>query len=458
MAHVRIDHIAHHLDTMTHHRSNEGKYGRVFRLIPGVQSYDWGIKGAARPRVAQFAAATKELDFEPQNDKPYAELWMGTHPSMPSRIIPPADDTHHDPSQREREYEALSSYLSAHPQLIGDKVAAKFSDEKPGCLPFLFKVLSVGKALSIQAHPDKQLGKKLHQQRPDVYKDANHKPEMAIALTPFRGFCGFRPLREILHYIKAVPEFAQLVQLSDAELDRAGRISDEKQVKPMLKTIFGNLMNSSSSSYEPLAAQLAQRFGKGQVEGVAEVERRLVLKLADEFPRDIGIFCTFLLNISSLNPDEALFLQANEPHAYLEGEILECMASSDNVVRAGLTPKLRDTETLISMCTYQSGSERGRLEPTAWTKSTPESVEALLYDPPIAEFSVVLTRLAAHDKVRNLPLDGPSIVLVLQGQVELHGLRLEAGQLAFVAADTEVQIHNVAGTSEARLARAFVEA
>lgn len=378
---------------------------------------------------------------------------MGTHPSLPSRAI------------LGEKQEELSKYLAAHPELIGSTVSAKFSDERPGCLPFLFKVLSVGKALSIQAHPDKALGKRLHEQRQDVYKDPNHKPEMAIALTAFRGFCGFRPLGEIVQFIKVVPEFAQLVQLSDAELERASTLEGkEKEVRATLKTIFSNLMNSPASSYAPLADQLSQRFAQGPVQGVPDQERKLVLKLASEFPQDVGIFCTFLLNISTLQPGQALFLQANEPHAYLEGEILECMASSDNVVRAGLTPKLRDTETLLEMCTYQSGSDRGRLAGERWSKSSPDEVEALLYDPPIEEFSVVTTRLGKGGVVKNKGVDGPSIVIVLDGAVQVseagvdgEGLRLERGQLAFVGAGVEVEFSNV-GEEEVGLARAFVEA
>ncbi|GAC77037.1 mannose-6-phosphate isomerase [Moesziomyces antarcticus T-34] len=456
MVRDRIEALSHHLSSPTPTKMSTPT--RVFQLIPGVQSYDWGIPGSKAPRVAQFAAATKQLNFTADDDKPYAELWMGTHPSMPSRIIPTE-------SSATGEFTPLAEHLAQHPELIGERVRAKFSDDEPGALPFLFKVLSVGKALSIQAHPDKALGKKLHAQRPDVYKDPNHKPEMAIALTPFRGFCGFRPLAEIVAYIKNVPELAKLVQLSDDDVARAASLAssppESDEVKQTLKTIFGNLMNAPKNTYEPLAQSLSERFASGTVDSVDETERKLVVKLADEFPRDVGIFCTFLLNISSLQPGEALFLQANEPHAYLEGEILECMAASDNVVRAGLTPKLRDTDTLISMCTYQSGSNRGRLEPTHWAKSTTVkgTAQALLYDPPIAEFSVVTTTLAKDAVVQEAQVDGPSIVLVLEGEVEIEGdgkVSVAKGQVAFVAAATRVSVQNV-GDAEAKVARAFVE-
>ncbi|GAK67614.1 mannose-6-phosphate isomerase [Moesziomyces antarcticus] len=456
MVRDRIEALSHHLSSPTPTKMSTP--ARVFQLIPGVQSYDWGIPGSKAPRVAQFAAATKQLNFTADDDKPYAELWMGTHPSMPSRIIS-------SESSASGEFTPLAEYLAQHPELIGERVRAKFSDDEPGALPFLFKVLSVGKALSIQAHPDKTLGKKLHAQRPDVYKDPNHKPEMAIALTAFRGFCGFRPLAEIVAYIKNIPELAKLVQLDDDELARAASLAssppERDEVKQMLKTIFGNLMNAPKSTYEPLAQSLSDRFACGKVDSVDEVERKLVVKLAEEFPRDVGIFCTFLLNVSSLQPGEALFLQANEPHAYLEGEILECMAASDNVVRAGLTPKLRDTDTLISMCTYQSGSNRGRLNPTQWAKSITKkgTAEAWLYDPPIAEFSVVTTTLAQQAQVEEAQVDGPSILLVLEGKVEIEaeeGVRVGKGQVVFVAAGTAVTVQNT-GEGEARLARAFVE-
>ncbi|PWZ01205.1 mannose-6-phosphate isomerase [Testicularia cyperi] len=438
--------------------------GAVFQLIPGVQSYDWGIKGA-NCRVAEFANATSQLHFQPQQDKPYAELWMGTHTSMPSRIVPPTSPT--SASESQDDFPTLSSYLAAKPELIGQSVASKFSDEQPGCLPFLFKVLSVGKALSIQAHPDKQLGKKLHAERPNVYKDPNHKPEMAVALTPFSGFCGFRPLDEIVEYLDKVPEFAALVNLSADELSKAKKLAassdaDETEVKAVLKLIFGNLMRSSQDVYEAKADEITQRFSSSSPEAlqVPQRERELLLKLSSEFPSDIGIFCTFLLNISSLSPGEALFLQANEPHAYLEGEILECMASSDNVVRAGLTPKLRDVETLVEMCTYQSGKGRGQMQAHTWSKAS-GSGKALLYDPPIQEFSVAVCSIdTTAESQKHDAVQGPSILLLLDGEAEVGhtagSLRLQKGQLAFVGADTPVEI--TAKSTPLRFARAFVEA
>lgn len=144
---------------------------RVFKILPTTQGYDWGKKGR-NSTVAQLAQAYQTQIAE---DSPYAEvlslstliiqsqyltwqLWMGTHPKSPSRLLI-TDVT-------------LSSYLASHPDLIGKSVLQKFNDDGAGQgnLPFLFKVLSIEKALSIQSHPDKKAAEVLHQTQPDIYK------------------------------------------------------------------------------------------------------------------------------------------------------------------------------------------------------------------------------------------------------------------------------------------------
>ncbi|PWN49268.1 mannose-6-phosphate isomerase [Violaceomyces palustris] len=410
-------------------------HGSVFQILPGVQSYDWGMKRSSR--VATFAKATSQLDFDFQPDRPYAELWMGTHPSLPSRVIPPPWSSTATPSSSE--FQPLSSYLASNPHLIGEKVLEKFSSQQGTnlSLPFLFKVLSVGKALSIQAHPDKRLGKELHEKRPEIYKDPNHKPEMAIALTPFSGFCGFRPLQEILGFLKRVPELERLVSLDQGTVEAAERAverNEDKALRSSLKLIFGRLMRSKEEEYTLQAQSLVRRYStdEGWRQEVDPEVRERVLSLNEQFPNDIGIFCTFLLNTVKLKPGEALFLGANEPHAYLEGEILECMAESDNVVRAGLTPKLRDVETLVEMLTYSSGDRVGRLQgepPATWMVKSSErggedddedDAKTLMFDPPIEEFSVLVSRIRAGEHEDHEAIQGPSILLHLQGQGKIE--------------------------------------
>ena len=142
-----------------------------------VQQYAWGKVGS-KSLAAEFAANGRPDEFCVDGTAPYAELWMGTHPNGPSIV---------------KGQGSLAEYISKNPNMLGQDSRKKFGDN----LPFLFKVLSVNKALSIQAHPDKKHAEELHKASPDIYKDANHKPEMAIALTDFEGLCGFRPLSQI---------------------------------------------------------------------------------------------------------------------------------------------------------------------------------------------------------------------------------------------------------------------
>ncbi|KAG9038581.1 Mannose-6-phosphate isomerase [Tulasnella sp. JGI-2019a] len=121
----------------------------VFQLIAGAQSYDWGKIGSKSP-VGEYALCSP--GFQLDELKPYAELWMGTHPSMASKLLSSG--------------ETLKDHIKRRPELLGEKVRKKFGDD----LPFLFKVLAIGKALSIQAHPDKDWARRLHAERPDIYK------------------------------------------------------------------------------------------------------------------------------------------------------------------------------------------------------------------------------------------------------------------------------------------------
>src|SRR5262245_56208060 len=121
------------------------------------------------------------------------QLWMGTHPSNPSKDLVTG--------------RTLLDMVEVNQALLSQSVIARFGPK----LPFLFKVLSIHKALSIQAHPNKKLAEELHARDPRNYPDDNHKPEMAIAITPFEGLCGFRPLGEIAHFLDTVSPLRELL-------------------------------------------------------------------------------------------------------------------------------------------------------------------------------------------------------------------------------------------------------
>ncbi|KAI0366040.1 mannose-6-phosphate isomerase [Pilatotrama ljubarskyi] len=429
----------------------------VFKIIPTTQQYDWGKIGLSS-KVAQYAAACRLPGFALDENAPYAELWMGTHHSSPSRLA----STH----------ETLSSHLAAHPELIGARVVERFRDAgaAEGNLPFLFKVLAIEKALSIQTHPDKAMAERLHKERPDVYKDANHKPEMALALTPFQALCGFLPLPRIAEFLAAVPEFAALVPpaiVSQFYSAAASADPTGPQEKAALKDVFSAVMTADPALFRPQLEQLVARYEAGEEGCVLEVEREvkdLVIRLHGQFPGDIGVFCAFMLNHLTLEPGQAIFLAAGEPHAYVSGDIVECMATSDNVIRAGLTPKLRDVPNLVAGLTYNAAhASKHLVEPSAFDSAA----HSTLYDPPIPEFSVVRTVLGVGEREAHPPVDGPSIAIVTEGRGEVNwggsgeeeGGRLDVGEgeVFFVGAGQGIEV-KTDGEGELVIHRAFVEA
>ncbi|XP_024379036.1 mannose-6-phosphate isomerase 2 [Physcomitrium patens] len=362
----------------------------MLRLLCAVQHYEWGRIGAAS-EVGRLHALASGEDVE---DIPYAELWMGTHRSGPSRVV--AED---------KSEVLLKDWLDTHPEALGQNVIERWEGE----LPFLFKVLSVAKALSIQAHPDKKLGQYLHETQPHNYKDANHKPEMALALTPFEALCGFVTPEELKQAVETVPELRSVLGEATSEaliqLGQCKVSGDESKRK--LKEAYTILMTLRNDVVSSTVSQLVIRLvEEKEVRQLTEKEE-LVLRLEKQYPADIGVLSIFFLNYLRLSPGEAVCLGANEPHAYLSGEIIECMAASDNVVRAGFTPKYRDTQTLCSMLTYKQGL------PDMLT-GTPVSACTTRYTPPFDEFEVdhIVVPVGESINFENL---GPSIFIVFEG-------------------------------------------
>ncbi|KAI9263187.1 phosphomannose isomerase type I [Phascolomyces articulosus] len=389
----------------------------VFRLQAKTQSYDWGKLGD----VSKVALYAKQSGQSVDATKPYAEFWMGTHPNAPSVVMDDAQTP-------------LKDLIHQYPELSTKKIY----DQYNGDLPFLFKILSIRKALSIQAHPDKTLGARLFKEFPNVYKDPNHKPEMAIALTPFEALRGFRPLEEIEEHIQRYPELNELIGDDVAQTFTSTiqeQQDDIEKNKAALKSVFSALMHSPQEQVTKQLSKLTDRLeNKDKEDPMAE----LVLRLNQQYPGgDIGVFAVLLLNYVTMEPGQAMFLGANEPHAYLSGDCVECMAASDNVVRAGLTPKFKDVDILVEMLTYRYGSAESQ-------KMTPQSfgLHSLLYDPPIDEFSVALTTLKSGEEEEHKEIPGPSILIVTNGNGNMRAqgssYPLEEGYVYFVGANVEL--------------------
>ena len=364
----------------------------VIRLKPVVKDYAWGIRGMDS-RVARYALENKVVD-EVDPDTPYAELWIGTHPKGPASL---------------ENGEALS-------------------DAVGGELPFLFKVLSAGKALSIQAHPDKVNAERLHGQNPGAYGDANHKPEMAIALTPFEAMCGFRRLEEVAILLKKHREFAACVS-EEAKLAVFLSSGPESQ-QLALKKMFESFMNCPKEVSDHnlklllirLQAEQSQLHPHPHDEPAWERKcGRAILRLAQQFPNDPGAMAPLFMNYLLMAPGESFFMAANEPHAYVAGEIIECMACSDNVVRAGLTPKFKDVDNLVDMLTYSMGG------PSIDAGAPCRDPRILRYTPPVPEFEVMMVTVSPGE---TLKMDNPgvhAVMIVTEGSGSLDGVALKPG-------------------------------
>lgn len=390
---------------------------------------------------------------------------MGTHPSNPSKDVV---------TKR-----TLLDLVQDNQALLSQDVSARFGNK----LPFLFKVLSIGKALSIQAHPNKKLAEQLHARDSKNYPDDNHKPEMTIAITPFDGLCGFRPLSEISHFFSTIPSLKGLVGEQEAEAyqtavkgtETSDKKDDGEKNKKALQQAFGSLMNSKKEEVEAASKELVESakkegasFAGGGLPSTSGQELAdLVVRLNGQFPGDIGLFVLFFLNYVKLEVGEAMFLKADDIHAYLSGDIIECMAASDNVVRAGFTPKFKDVDTLISMLTYSYApiSEQ-KMEPVDYPYVTLNTVAyssgsgATLYDPPIDEFSVVKTDLKKKGaKATFEQIAGPSIFICTTGEGKISvGPTVEdikPGYVYFVGATAEVVLEGE--TEDFTTFRAFCE-
>jgi mannose-6-phosphate isomerase len=293
---------------------------------------------------------------------------------------------------------------------------------------------------------------------------------MTIAITPFDGLCGFRPLAEITHFLQNIPSLRKLVGEEEAKKfedavkgqETSDKDADVEANKKALQAAFTKVMNTDK---EALAAATEELISAAKAEGESFAGEGgpsnggkeladLVIRLNEQFPGDIGLFVQFFLNYVKLEVGEAMFLKADDIHAYLSGDIIECMASSDNVVRAGFTPKFKDVSTLTTMLTYSYApiSEQ-KMDPVDYPYATLNAAayssnsSNTLYDPPIPEFAVVRTALnRTGAKATFDPIDGPSIVLCTKGKGTISvGPKKEAieeGYVYFVGATAEVIIES----------------
>ncbi|TCV99782.1 mannose-6-phosphate isomerase [Biostraticola tofi] len=388
------------------------------KLINTVQNYAWGSRDAL----------TRLYGIANPSAKPMAELWMGAHPKSSSRI---QDDSGQEISLRE--------VITAHPEnMLGEPVSRRFGE-----LPFLFKVLCANEPLSIQVHPSKAAAERGYAKENQAsvpldaahrnYKDANHKPELVFALTPFQAINGFRETSAIVSLLQPIagahPSIAAFLQHPD---------------QPHLATLFGDLLNMAGEE-----KSLALDILKKALEHQHGEPWDTIRMIAGSYPDDSGLFSPLLLNVITLQPGEAMFLFAETPHAYLKGVALEVMANSDNVLRAGLTPKYIDVPELLANVKFVAKPENQLLTRPIKHEGTltfPIPVEDFAFS--IHSLSTVSQRLAQQSAAILFCVEGQAVITA-----EGEQLALKPGESAFISAgESPVE---VSGTG--RLARVYNE-
>src|SRR5919202_872867 len=369
----------------------------MWPLTSSVRFYPWGSRTVIPELLGQPSPA-------PQ---PHAELWMGAHPDEPSLL---ADGR------------PLDRAIAEEPErLLGARAVSRFGPR----LPFLMKVLAADRPLSLQAHPTmeqaaagyaaEEAAGVLRDYPTRTFKDPFHKPELLLALTTFEALCGFRPLEESLHCLAKlqVPELRPTI----AALARGGL----RAAIPQLLALSGE---RRSELVGAVAAKAASFVAAHDPEFINTY--RWAAALAETYPGDPGVVISLMCNHLKLSPGEAVYLPAGNLHAYLSGAGVEVMASSDNVLRGGLTGKHVDLAALMEVLDFSDG-RIPVLHPVL-------GPGGLRYPVPIEDFD--LTRCELDAGAGQLTTRGPQVLLCTEGRVTPASPTrepvLDQGQGAFV--------------------------
>jgi mannose-6-phosphate isomerase len=363
----------------------------IHRLENPVQHYAWGSRTAIPDLLGAPSPA----------EQPWAELWMGAHAVATSRIR--ASDRS----------EPLDAFIARDPEaVLGRAVAQRFAGE----LPFLFKVLAAAAPLSIQAHPSLAQAREgfERENRAGValdapercYRDANHKPELICALTPFHALNRFREPREIAERFAALGESAIASAVAGLR---------ERSDREGLAAFFALLWTLAEPARR---AVVASAVAWARSRAGDDPAAHWVGVLADAYPGDIGVVAPLLLNVVELAPGEAMFLPAGELHSYLEGTGIEIMANSDNVLRGGLTAKHVDVAELTRTLSFRAGAIE-RLRPRA------AAAGERVYDTPAEEFALAVLEVRPGAPYTAAPARGIEILLCTSGRGRLSGVGSE---------------------------------
>jgi mannose-6-phosphate isomerase len=384
-----------------------------------VQRYAWGSRHAL-----------PELLGEPSpSAEPWAELWLGAHARAPSQV------------RVGSAWRSLRAWIEERPvPVLGARVAERFGAQ----LPFLLKVLAVERPLSLQLHPDaeraalgyaREEAMRIPLSAPErSYPDPNPKPELVCALGSFEACCGFRPAAEIRSSAEALG-----ARCLGAVLTRTPADAPPGE-------ILARLLRLPEGERRAIAGELAARAARA---AGGDPRLRWVVRLHEAFPGDVACAAPLLLHHVRLAPGEALHLRAGDLHGYLAGIALELMASSDDVLRAGLTEKHVDPEELLAALNVEASA------PPRIAAAEGEPGEEV-YAAPTEWFRLGLLRASPAAPLRLEVRRGAEVLLCLEGAGELRSadapepVPFRRGEALFVSGETPR--YEIRG--EARLARA----
>ncbi|KAI5808652.1 RmlC-like cupin domain-containing protein [Peziza echinospora] len=441
--------------------------------------------------AARLVSELPHSNFTPDPNVRYGEMWIGDHPSNPSSV-----------SLRHAQT-PLKEYINKYPELfLGKAVYEKFHDdlsvvEKTDAadesgrnihLPFLFKILSFDRALPLQTHPDRTLAARLlkrAQGNPNApglkqITDLNYKPEVAVCISKsgFKGFIGFRSISDIQYFLTTIPEFQEAVGDKDTidaflayKPTTTLRIPVEAQQQ--LKSLFIKIIERDDSQIAEICKRLLSRllmqgdenfFGGTKHAHLGNVLR----KCLSDYPGDKGVFVAiFMMNFITLMTGEGVMVGVDELHAYLEGDIIECMAWGDNMLSHGFQPpsERSPAKDFIPSVSYipRSSTIPLRLPRQPWSKS--EEGRTTQYLVPLAEFDLLHVLIGAEQEEVVTPggVKGPTIFVVVDGEVELRRVNgderlvLQQGSSVYILPGTTWSMR-VTGGKEASIWGAFVEA
>ena len=394
----------------------------AYKLQGIHRHYEWGGQSFI-PQLMHIDNATS---------KPFAEYWMGAHPSAPSIVETPEGAV------------ALDQMIAENTiQFLGAKTTDRF-----GSLPYLFKILDVEKMLSIQVHPSKENAEKGFNKEQIAglpidaphrnYKDQNHKPEVMVALSDFWLLHGFMPAMALKERLTSLTPLHNLLPIFGMD-DYAGLYSH-----------FMRLDQSAADAIlKPLLALAVEEVAAGKVDKAHPHwwANKYYGGIVPASNIDKGILSIYILNIVNVPKYHGVFQGAGLLHAYLEGQNIELMANSDNVLRGGLTPKHIDIEELL---------EHIKFEPTYpnMLNGDMKNSNEVQFPCPVPDFGLTKIALTVGESYTN-ETNSFEMFLVMQGNVQLDGIDLKAGELAAVKAGSTYHIQSI-GSETAVIFKSFV--